>query len=591
MKRFFCSIFLICSLLGSQASDRLPGFVTSPYFEEQEMAFTYAPEVEVRINAPAAAEFDRSKPTKLVLYALPNGNSIDWTIGKLPAANDDWHFHIQHIGAQTRYLRTICKEYNLVTVYLKAESGSWGRWRSAGPDRKEQIKGLVEYLRDLFSDYNPHIELNSHSGGGNFIFGFMDAVSDIPDYITKISFIDSNYGWDKGRYGKKLTRWLDASPENSLFVACYDDANALLDGKPFVSKKGGTWYKTLTMRKYLKKHMKQRDWNEVENDSIIYTTDSRRKIQLYSRKNPERKIYHTVLVERNGFIQSVLAGTEYESRGYRFMGGKAYDSYRQDSIIQPHIFRFPPRKKDAMSGSGFAIRARHLSAKDRDSLIYHEIAGGNIPDNLRQPVFITDSLADAEGRLHEVTLCLLADFLAVGNDTDFLRIPTLPLTAQRLADLYGASLPTRKMSDLIHRHSRLKLNPHPMTPDSTMTTVPAFARHDSIIENARRYSRVSQGVLIAGHKKDIVITNRIAGEPDRLFIYGWHYPDGVRIQPLSAAHGIGYVDYSHGVRLVRNEILVDDKIHTIQEVLQHPVLYKLLSDEDGPMTTVCYVTP
>jgi len=34
------------------------------------------------------------------------------------------------------------------------------------------------------------------------------------------------------------------------------------------------------------------------------------------------------------------------------------------------------------------------------------------------------------------------------------------------------------------------------------------------------------GQLTAGHKKDIVITNRIAGEPGRLFIYGWHYPDG-----------------------------------------------------------------
>lgn len=34
-----------------------------------------------------------------------------------------------------------------------------------------------------------------------------------------------------------------------------------------------------------------------------------------SRKNPERKIYHTVLVERNGFIQSVFSGTPFEERG------------------------------------------------------------------------------------------------------------------------------------------------------------------------------------------------------------------------------------------------------------------------------------
>ena len=91
--------------------------------------------------------------------------------------------------------------------------------------------------------------------------------------------------------------------------------------------------------------MKRFRWNKVENDSIIYFMTSNRKVQFYSRKNPERRIYHTILVERNGFIQSVFAGTEYENIGYQFMGRKVYGTYRQDSIIKPHAFRFPPRAK------------------------------------------------------------------------------------------------------------------------------------------------------------------------------------------------------------------------------------------------------
>lgn len=581
MKNLLIAIFIGCCPLLIQA--QLPGFVTSPYFEEQEMVFVYDPGINIYINAPSVANFDRNKPTKLVLYALPNGNSTAWTIGKLPAHGDDWHYHIQHIGAQTRFIRAKNQEFNLVTIYLEANTKSWVSWRKTEPARDFKIKEVTEYLLSLFAAYNPHIELNSHSGGGNFIFGFMDAHSDIPEYVKKISFIDSNYNWDDKRYGSKLKNWLEASTENSLFVACYDDANALYEGKPFVSKKGGTWHRTYLMQRFLKKRMKGLKWEKTESDSIIYYKANHRNIQFYSRKNPERKIYHTILVERNGYIQSVFSGTKYEGDGYEFMGEKVYNTYRQDSIVLPHIFQFPPRKKEAVTGSEFADQVMNMTATVRDSIIYKEIAQGNIPDIFRQPIYLKDEYPDAKGKQHNITICVLPDFLAIGTDSNFLRIPMLPQTAQKLAELYGSTLPTRKLSDLIHKHCQLKITPHPMTPNATMTTVPIFVRHDSIIETARQANKFSTATLVAGHKKDIVITNRIAREPGRLFIYGWHYQDGKPIQPLSAAHSVNYVDYSHGVRLIRDEVLVDGKIYSLKKLLQDPLLYKLFSDEDGPM--------
>lgn len=250
---------------------------------------------------------------------------------------------------------------------------------------------------------------------------------------------------------------------------------------------------------------------------------------------------------------------------------------------------FPPRKETAITGSEFIRRVMSLNVEGRDSVVYKEISEGNVPESLRQPVVLTDNLEDAKGELHKVTLYVLPDFLAIGTDSDFIRIPMLPQTAQKLADLYNAVLPTRKLSNLIHLHSRLKMTPHPMTPDSTMTTIPVFARHDSIIKADRNITGRPLGILVAGHKKDIVITNRIAGEPERLFIYGWHHQDGKPIQPLSAAHGINYVDYSHGVRLIRDEVLIDNRLYSLTNLLQDSILYRLFSDEAGPMEVTHYL--
>lgn len=257
-------------------------------------------------------------------------------------------------------------------------------------------------------------------------------------------------------------------------------------------------------------------------------------------------------------------------------------------IVQSQIFRFPTRNADAPTGSEFVRKVQNLDAVERDTMVYREIAAGNIPESLKQYVSLTDSLTDAYGKRHRVTIYILPDFLAIGSDCDFIRIPMLPQTAGKLAGLHGAVLPTRKISDLIHRHSGQKMNPHPMTPDSTMTTMAVFARHDSIVEAERKMADKPLNTLIAGHKKDIVITNRIAAEPGRLFIYGWHYPDGKAIQPLSAAHRTSYVDYSHGVRLVSDCVVVDGKMFSLKDLLQDPVMYALLSDEPGPMRIIQY---
>ena len=47
-------------------------------------------------------------------------------------------------------------------------------------------------------------------------------------------------------------------------------------------------------------------------------------MQFILKENPDRKIFHTVQVERNGFIHSILSGTADEGKGYEYFGPRAY---------------------------------------------------------------------------------------------------------------------------------------------------------------------------------------------------------------------------------------------------------------------------
>ena len=51
------------------------------------------------------------------------------------------------------------------------------------------------------------------------------------------------------------------------------------------------------------------------------------RVQLHLKENPNVEILHTVLVERNGFIQSILSGTEHESKNYKFWGVRCYEEW------------------------------------------------------------------------------------------------------------------------------------------------------------------------------------------------------------------------------------------------------------------------
>jgi hypothetical protein len=106
----FVGLFILYTSFTIEAfSQPLPGFKTMASFNEQEFySENFAKDVILSINAPE--KFNKKGKTYLVLFALPNGNSIEWTKGKKMKPGDDWHFDIQHIAAQTRLVRNLDKK-------------------------------------------------------------------------------------------------------------------------------------------------------------------------------------------------------------------------------------------------------------------------------------------------------------------------------------------------------------------------------------------------------------------------------------------------------------------------------------------------
>jgi hypothetical protein len=180
----------------------LPGFRKSPWFDEQVREQVVCD--GVRAFANAAASFDPKKPTRLVLYTTPNGSTIEQTLGCSPEGLD-WHFDIQHVATQVRKLREVSPHENVVLVCLEADGLSWPAWKRKYTDAPARIHKVIEVLRQWIPVEKVRLSLTAHSGGGSFLFGFIDGTDAIPDFVERIVFLDANYSYsDADKHGDKL---------------------------------------------------------------------------------------------------------------------------------------------------------------------------------------------------------------------------------------------------------------------------------------------------------------------------------------------------------------------------------------------------
>ena len=242
----------------------------------------------------------------------------------------------------------------------------------------------------------------------------------------------------------------------------------------------------------------------------------------------------------------------------------------------------PSGPRLALTGSQFAASVAKMDSRQREQAILKEILAGNLPAFLRNLIPVTLHFQSAKGNTVTATIFAMPEYLAIGSDQDYLRIPMNLYTASTVARKLGFILPTRKIVDAIYAQAAFPLSPEPMTAGPEMRSTEYYRVHNEKVEAQSRALGVTPGALVSGDKKDVVMTNRLDHKPGQIAIYGWHRLNGLPIQPLSTVHGACYADYSHGIRLISETVLVDGQARSAYDVLQDPALAGVLSDE-GPI--------
>ncbi|MCF7833018.1 MAG: fibronectin type III domain-containing protein [Candidatus Marinimicrobia bacterium] len=311
----------------------LPNFTQNEIMHEQTRSFLWGGDVNVHINAPGEDSLKLDKETIIIFYALPAGNTIEWTIGKLMEEGNDWHYDIQHIGAQTRFVRNTLKDKNIITIYVQPISNSWVLWAQSHPnDYIEKTQQMTDNILEPFSEFNYKVTLNSHSAGGGWIFRNIYGRTKIPSWIDRIGFIDSNYNYryNADIYDPLFKQFLNQRDSTYLCFLVYNDSTALLSGEHFIGI-GGTWCTAKLMKSRLDPYFTFIDSHDV---SFYRYTALNKRFEILMKKNPTQAILHTVQVYRNGFIHTMLSGTEYENVGYQYYGEPAYLEYIQGNPPQ-----------------------------------------------------------------------------------------------------------------------------------------------------------------------------------------------------------------------------------------------------------------
>lgn len=564
---------LIAACASSPVNTRLSGFSPTGGSAERVRVLELYPGVTATVVAPAA--LDTRAPVELIVYAPPNGNTTAQTMGRTPADGFEWRYDIQHIGAQTRALRTRGVP-QAVVAYVEAEGLSWGLWRSKrGTARANaRIVELVDELRTAIG--NPehlNVTLTAHSGGGSFVFGFIDAQDSLPEWVTRLVFLDANYNFE-ARHAAKLVAWLNRSAEHRMVVMAYDDREIMLDGKKVVSDSGGTWRASHRMLGALGPSM------TFARDTLgPFVRFRAPQADILLHPNPQNRILHTAMIgEMNGYLHAMLAGRPDYERGETVLkNARVYSAFVEATIALPPVSlpNIPLRAAHAIGGSAFMASVATLSRDAREAAVRRELLAGNVPSFLRVLRPVQVEAAGPDSVRHTITYDVMPDYLAIGSDDDFVRIPMTPYTAQAFCDAFGFVLPTRKMVDDIWQAAPVHRDPRPMT--VARDSAPTFLQHHRIIEEQLADER--RGVFVAGIKKDVVVTNKLQERANRVAIYGWHYLNGAAIQGLYTGHVDWYVDYSHGIRPVRRWMLVDGVRQSYEAILTDPQRSALLSDE------------
>jgi hypothetical protein len=257
----------------------------------------------------------------------------------------------------------------------------------------------------------------------------------------------------------------------------------------------------------------------------------------------------------------------------------------------------PPRTQDALSGAQILSRlhdilgdTQHCSNTEMEArrarveeFVFQQVCAGNVPSFMRPENWPEMSVEmSSGGRTVTARVRVCPDYLSIGGDSDPVRVPINPLTAQRIADRFGFSLPTQRLVDLIDAQAasaggmasfvaapsiaKRVTDPSTGNPVEKNWHYQQYGFYEGrwmlsaefIGMQNQIYSELPESVRTArirsGFKKDVIY--------DELAFHESHeggppviiYRKGV--QGLSNWHNEKYWDYSHGIRFLSDTVSI-----------------------------------
>lgn len=232
-----------------------------------------------------------------------------------------------------------------------------------------------------------------------------------------------------------------------------------------------------------------------------------------------------------------------------------------------------------MKATELILKIQNKTGSAREKEILEAINSDYIPEFLKS---FAEIIVEHNG--DRLQYFVSKDYFCLGEDDDYIVTPTIPAIIKPLLIKWDCSLPTPKMVKQIYNQAQIKIPARPQRAKAgeSVTATRLYVEIDKAIKKERLSLNAELDKLIAGHKKDVVLSNSILRQvkKDRIAIYGWFYANGEEIQKLNAKdHNDRYVDYSQGFRLVSNKCILNGIETTLKSIWDHPVLCLLINDE------------
>lgn len=238
---------------------------------------------------------------------------------------------------------------------------------------------------------------------------------------------------------------------------------------------------------------------------------------------------------------------------------------------------------------------------EREALIWAAVLAKEYPSytGVWRELLIRD--VDAKGVPHTLLIRPAARPFELGTDSDPIFMPMCPQTAQRVANVFNAILPSQKLVDILWDNTevRLPIGPPPgfKIPGPDMEASQSWVAHNAVIQKMLSNYRFG---LMSGGYKDVVVGPALDGSHVAIYStpfsgtgplrsYSTAYVDNPWVpgtkfhppthQPYSTLHESKYSDYSHGIRLISRNAELDGRNIDLAAIFLDPTLSVMVSDQ------------